>query len=124
MRRDANLSQAGLAARTGTTQSAIARLEAGRLSPSVRTLEKVYAALGRELRLLAMPSPTQHGGSIARPDLRVAEASPLPRYDVHREADIDLSQIREARRHSVPQRFDSLAAADRGIRDFLRQIGR
>ena len=56
MRRDARLTQAQLAAKVGTTQSAIARLEAGRVSPSVRTLKRVYAALGRELRLLAMPA--------------------------------------------------------------------
>ncbi|MFY9614566.1 MAG: hypothetical protein WAT58_04120 [Candidatus Dormiibacterota bacterium] len=55
--------------------------------------------------------------------LQVAEG-PAVVYDTHREADIDLSQIREARRHPVPDRFDSVAAADEGVRDFLRMIGR
>jgi ribosome-binding protein aMBF1 (putative translation factor) len=35
----ADLSQAELAERTGTSQSAIARLESGRVKPSTRTLE-------------------------------------------------------------------------------------
>ncbi|MGB2939980.1 MAG: helix-turn-helix domain-containing protein [Candidatus Dormiibacterota bacterium] len=124
MRRDARLSQAKLAALVGTTQSAIARLEAGRVSPSIRTLQKVYAALGRELRLLAMPAAPQYVLSNARPEFRVAEAPPISRYDAHREADIDLSQIRESRRHSVPERLRRIGAADRGLRDFLREIGR
>lgn len=42
----ANLTQADLAARIGTTQSAIARLEGGRLSPSVRTLRRYAEATG------------------------------------------------------------------------------
>ena len=42
----AKLTQAELAARIGTTQSAIARLEGGRLSPSVRTLRRYAEATG------------------------------------------------------------------------------
>ena len=45
----ANLTQAELAARIGTTQSAIARLEGGRLSPSVRTLRRYAEATGSRL---------------------------------------------------------------------------
>jgi transcriptional regulator with XRE-family HTH domain len=123
MRRDLRLSQAKLASLTGTTQSAIARLEAGHLSPSVRTLERVYAALGKELRLLAMPSPDQYSRSIAVPELRLAESRSVM-YDAHREADIDLSQIRAARRLTVPQRIDYLAAGHRGIQQMLRMMGR
>jgi transcriptional regulator with XRE-family HTH domain len=123
MRRDARLSQSKLASLVGTTQSAIARLEAGRLSPSVRTLERIYAALGKELRLLAMPRPAA-GYELAGSSARLVAEGPEVVYDAHREADIDLSQIREARRQSVPDRFDSVAAADRGVRDFLRVIGR
>jgi transcriptional regulator with XRE-family HTH domain len=47
----ANLTQSELAARIGTTQSAIARLEGGRLSPSVRTLRRYAEATGMRLRL-------------------------------------------------------------------------
>ncbi|ABC24205.1 helix-turn-helix domain-containing protein [Rhodospirillum rubrum] len=42
----AGLSQAELAERMGTTQSAIARLEGGRHWPSRRTLERLAAATG------------------------------------------------------------------------------
>jgi transcriptional regulator with XRE-family HTH domain len=35
----------------GTTQSAIARLEAGNISPSLPTLDKIAAALGAEVIL-------------------------------------------------------------------------
>ena len=45
----ANLTQSELAARIGTTQSAIARMEGGRLAPSVRTLRRYAAAAGMRL---------------------------------------------------------------------------
>ena len=45
----ANLTQLQLAERIGTTQSAIARLEGGRLSPSVRTLRRYAEATGMRL---------------------------------------------------------------------------
>ncbi len=45
----ANLTQSELAARIGTTQSAIARLEGGKLSPSVRTLRRYAEATGVRL---------------------------------------------------------------------------
>ena len=38
-----------LAERLGTTQSTIARLEAGNVTPSLATLDKIAAALGVEL---------------------------------------------------------------------------
>lgn len=50
-RTDANLTQSELAARIGTTQSAIARLEGGRLSPSIRTLRRHAEATGTRLTL-------------------------------------------------------------------------
>ena len=45
----ANLTQSKLAARIGPTQSEIARLEGGRLSPSVRTLRRYAEATGMRL---------------------------------------------------------------------------
>jgi ribosome-binding protein aMBF1 (putative translation factor) len=51
----ANLSQAELAERMGTSQSAIARLESGRTKPSTRTLEKLAAATGMRLRIVLEP---------------------------------------------------------------------
>jgi transcriptional regulator with XRE-family HTH domain len=124
MRRDARLTQAQLAAKVGTTQSAIARLEAGRVSPSVRTLKRVYEALGRELRLLAMPAQAAYAPSGSRGSLQLAEASGV-RYDAaHHEADIDLTQIRAARRLTVPERLDQVSAGARGIDDLMRALGR
>ena len=43
------LSQSELARRMGSTQPAIARLEAGRVAPSLNTLDRAAAALGVEL---------------------------------------------------------------------------
>ena len=51
----ADLSQAELAERMGTSQSAIARLESGRIKPSPRTLEKLAAATGMKLRIVLEP---------------------------------------------------------------------
>lgn len=48
---EAGLTQAEAAARMGTTQSAIARLEGGKVSPSVDTLRKYAAAVGKRLRV-------------------------------------------------------------------------
>ncbi len=45
----AKLTQAEVARRLGTTQSAIARLEGGRVSPSVTTLRRYAAATGTRL---------------------------------------------------------------------------
>jgi len=49
LREKRGLSQRQLAERVGTTQSAVARLEAGSISPSLPTLDKVAEALGVEL---------------------------------------------------------------------------
>ena len=45
----AHLTQAELAGRMATTQSAVARLESGRVCPSTRTLEKVARVTGTRL---------------------------------------------------------------------------
>ena len=50
-RTEAGLTQAEVAVRAGTTQSAIARLEAGRVSPSVETLQRYARAVGKRLRV-------------------------------------------------------------------------
>ena len=54
-RTNADLSQAELAERMGTSQSAIARLESGRVMPSTRTLRKLAAATGTKLRIVLEP---------------------------------------------------------------------
>jgi len=50
-RTKANLTQAQLAKRIGTTQSAIARLEGGRVSPSIATLRRYAKATGAKLQI-------------------------------------------------------------------------
>lgn len=54
-RSHAGLTQAELASRMGTTQSAIARMEGGKVRPSTTTLEKVASATGTRLRVRFEP---------------------------------------------------------------------
>ena len=51
LREARGLSQRELAERVGTTQSAIARLEGGNISPSLPTLDKIAEALDAELNV-------------------------------------------------------------------------
>jgi len=82
-RQVAGLSQAELAARAGTSQPAIARYESGAVSPSVRTLERLLYALGRQLRLTAEPVDLAAGpgGDRLR---RLRDARPSIERAVHR----------------------------------------
>ena len=50
-RTKANLTQAELAERLGTTQSAVARLEGGKVSPSIATLRRYAEATGSRLQI-------------------------------------------------------------------------
>jgi len=50
-RREQGITQAELARRLGTSQSAIARLESGRANPTVAGLDRTLRALGRRLEL-------------------------------------------------------------------------
>ena len=58
-RSHAGLTQAELAKRMGTTQSVIARLEAGKSKPSTSTLEKLAKATGTKLRISFEPEKAQ-----------------------------------------------------------------
>lgn len=49
LRTDAGLTQAELASRMGTTQSAIARMEGGGVRPTLDTLDRLAAAVGADL---------------------------------------------------------------------------
>ena len=55
-RTGAKLTQAELAERMKTTQSAVARLESGRTRPSTRTLERIAQATGTRLRISFDPA--------------------------------------------------------------------
>ena len=50
-RSNADMTQADVAEKMGTTQAAIARLESGRLMPSTRTLKRFAEATGTKLRI-------------------------------------------------------------------------
>ena len=70
-RRSAGLSQQALASRMGTTQSAVAGLEADRSSPRVATLERALRACGRELSLEAAPKSSSIDESLVAQRLRI-----------------------------------------------------
>jgi len=55
----ARLSQAEVASRMGTTESAVSRLESGRVKPSTRTLERYAQATGHRLRISLEPASHQ-----------------------------------------------------------------
>ena len=55
-RQRAGLTQAELAKRAGTTQSAISRLDGGGVRPSLETLERLTKACGATLELRLRPS--------------------------------------------------------------------
>jgi transcriptional regulator with XRE-family HTH domain len=56
LRTEAGLTQAELARRMGTTQSAIARMEHGGTRPTLETLERLAGAIGQDLVVGVGPS--------------------------------------------------------------------
>ena len=70
----AGLTQADVAARIGTTQSAVARLEspAGKHSPSLATLQRYASALGYRLQLRLVKGQGPATGSTATARKRAA----------------------------------------------------
>ncbi|MGY1691711.1 helix-turn-helix domain-containing protein [Geodermatophilus sp. SYSU D01105] len=56
LRQESDLSQTELAARMGTSQSAVARLESGELDARLSTLERYAAALGATVDWQVRPS--------------------------------------------------------------------
>jgi DNA-binding XRE family transcriptional regulator len=59
VRAKAGLTQEQIAKRMHTTQTAIARLESGRIRPSTRTLERYAEATGMKLRISFEPAPSR-----------------------------------------------------------------
>jgi|AP95_1055475.scaffolds.fasta_scaffold30653_3 transcriptional regulator with XRE-family HTH domain len=76
-RRNADLTQSELAERLGTTQSAISRLESGRIQPSFETLERVASACGSAVQLLLVraeaPVPELESDLALTPDQRLRQ---------------------------------------------------
>ncbi len=71
-RRRHDVSQARLAARAGTTQSAISRLERDQVSPSVDTLRSLLYLLGENLELGASERDSGVDRTLIRERLRLA----------------------------------------------------
>jgi transcriptional regulator with XRE-family HTH domain len=73
-RADAGLTQAEVASRIGTTQSAIARLETGggKHSPSMATLQRYATALGYKVRVQLVKEPAPAAARSRQPRRRAA----------------------------------------------------
>jgi transcriptional regulator with XRE-family HTH domain len=97
-----DLSQRELAQRAGTSQPAIARLEQGRASPTLATLQRLARAAGFELRLELVPRPLGD-----------------PVVDAYKR-DIDRTLLRENLKKTADQRIRSLAKQQ----DFMREVRR
>jgi len=81
----AGLTQAALAALTGTTQSAVSRLESGRLVPTLAVLERVAEATGRPITVVVGPARRGAPAGAATPPPRtVPPVGPMPYSPVGR----------------------------------------
>jgi transcriptional regulator with XRE-family HTH domain len=82
-RTEAGLTQAELAQRLGTTQTAVSRLERRGANPTVATLRKALTAADHRLELAAVPSPS----SVDLPQLiRHMKITPGERLAAHQTA--------------------------------------
>jgi len=84
-RRRAGLTQRELAARAGTSQSAIARIERGRQLPSLETLQRILRACDLDLELRIVPHDTHDDtlidGMLAMsPEQRVRNVEEMTRF--------------------------------------------
>ena len=95
-RRAAGMTQAELAEAVGTTQPAVARLEARGSNPTIGTAERILNATGHNLELSLAP----HGSRV------------------------DESQIRELLRLTPSERLAAFTASYRKMRDLLGQVHR
>lgn len=68
-RLEADLTQADLAGRAGTSQSTLARYETGAALPTLPTLERLLAACGRRLEIQTPPARRPGPGSSVRSQL-------------------------------------------------------
>jgi transcriptional regulator with XRE-family HTH domain len=80
-RQNAGLSQVALAARLGTTQSAVARLETRGSNPRVDTLTRALAACGRELRLEARPRESSIDETLVARQLRMSPGDRIKTFE-------------------------------------------
>lgn len=79
-RRRAGLTQAELAGRAGTRQSAIARVESGATRPSVEHLSRLVGACGYELEIRLRPAD-DHDWTIAVGNLTLSPSERLAKLE-------------------------------------------
>jgi transcriptional regulator with XRE-family HTH domain len=75
------MTQVELAQRAGTTQAAIARVERGRVSPTIRTLQRLLAATGHQLALTALRGSSGIDESLIARQLRLSPAERLKAFE-------------------------------------------
>ena len=82
-RERAGLTQAQLAERMGTTQSAVARLEGPGSNPRVENLERAQLAAGHHLELKAEPAPQPLDERLIQANLQLAPTQRLRAMEDH-----------------------------------------
>jgi transcriptional regulator with XRE-family HTH domain len=80
-RTQAGLTQLALAARAGTTQTAIARLERPGSNPRFATLERVLRAAGHRLRVESTPGLPDEDETLIAAHLRMSPAERAAYHD-------------------------------------------
>lgn len=100
----AGLSQRELARRARTSQSAIARIENGTVSPSLETLRRLVAACGFDLRLSLAPTGASD-----------------PVVDAYKR-DVDRTLLRENLRKTVEQRLGDMEAFRKSAEQLRRAV--
>lgn len=103
----AGLTQAELAQRAGTSQSAVARLERGHGSPSVATIRRLVAAAGFDIRV----------------DLVPKDQSPDPVVESYKR-DVDRTLLRENLRKSVDRRLRDMEVFRKSAEELRRAVQR
>jgi transcriptional regulator with XRE-family HTH domain len=80
-RRSRGLTQAELARRLGTTQSAVAQLERTGTNPTIATLDRALRAAGHRLALSAAPDRTGIDETLLARNLRMTPAQRLIAFE-------------------------------------------
>lgn len=91
-RKREGLTQAQLATRMGTTQSAIARLEAGTSNPTIRTVEKALRSCGHTLQPTAREFEHSVDESMIAYAMKMTPAQRLANHDRSRENVAELAR--------------------------------
>lgn len=91
-RRAEGLTQADLARRIGTTQSAIARLETGRSNPTVGTVERALRACGHTLEPRAKAFRDSVDESLIAAGMRMTPAERLAHHAGSRKNLVELAR--------------------------------